>query len=82
MGHVRATRLAWSAFRLTAVITVGSIVVGFQDHRTCLPPPGTAEVSGPRLLTLAVALSAAQRGVVRETVQPSHVSLWLREAAR
>jgi hypothetical protein len=58
MGHVGAPRIAWSAFGLTAVIAVGSIVVGFVDHGTDMPPPDTGEVSGPGALAFGLMIVA------------------------
>jgi hypothetical protein len=65
MDRVRAP-IAWSAFGLTALIAAGSIVVGFIDHGTHLPPPDSGEVSGPGALSfgLMTVAFAALGGIV------------------
>jgi hypothetical protein len=78
MGHVRAARLAWSAFGLTAVIAVGSVVVGFVDHGTRLPPPDTGEVSGPGALAFGLMIAAfAALGALVAARRPRNPIGWI-----
>jgi hypothetical protein len=78
MGHVGAARIAWSAFGLTAVIAVGSIVVGFADHGTRLPPPDTGEVSGPGALAFGLMIVAfAGLGALVAARRPRNPIGWI-----
>jgi hypothetical protein len=78
MGHVRAAPIAWSAFGLTAVIAVGSIVVGFVDHGTRLPPPDTGEVSGPGALSFGIMIVAfAALGALVASRRPRNPIGWI-----
>jgi hypothetical protein len=78
MGHVAAARIAWSAFGLTAVIAVGSIVVGFVDDGTRLPPPDTGEVSGPGALTFGTMIVAfAVLGALVASRRPRNPIGWI-----
>jgi hypothetical protein len=78
MGHVGAARIAWSAFGLTAVIAVGSIVVGFVDHGTRLPPPDTGEVNGPGALVFGLMLVAfAALGALVAARRPRNPIGWI-----
>jgi hypothetical protein len=78
MGHVGAARIAWSAFGLTAVIAVGSIVVGFVDHGTRLPPPDTGEVSGPGALAFGLMIAAfAALGALVAARRPRNPIGWI-----
>jgi hypothetical protein len=78
MGHVRAARLAWSAFGLTALIAVGSIVVGFVDDGTRLPPPDTGEVSGPGALSFGLMIVAfAGLGALVASRRPRNPIGWI-----
>ena len=78
MGHVGAARIAWSAFGLTAVIAVGSIVVGFVDDGTRLPPPDTGEVSGPGALTFGIMIVAfAALGALVASRRPRNPIGWI-----
>ena len=78
MGHVRAAPIAWSAFGLTAVIAVGSIVVGFVDHGTRLPPPDSGEVSGPGALSFGLMIVAfAALGALVASRRPRNPIGWI-----
>jgi hypothetical protein len=78
MGHVGAARIALSAFGLTAVIAAGSIVVGFMDHGTRLPPPDTGEVSGPGALTFGIMIVAfAGLGALVASRRPRNPIGWI-----
>jgi hypothetical protein len=78
MGHVRAARIAWAAFGLTAVIAVGSIVVGFADDGTRLPPPDSGEVSGPGALAFGVMIVAfAALGALVASRRPRNPIAWI-----
>jgi hypothetical protein len=78
MGHVRAAPIAWSAFGLTAIIAAGSIVVGFVDHGTRLPPPDTGEVSGPGALAFGLMMVAfAALGALVASRRPRNPIGWI-----
>jgi hypothetical protein len=77
MGSVRAP-IAWSAFGLTALIAAGSIVVGFVDHGTRLPPPDSGEVSGPGALTFGLMTVAfAALGALVASRRPRNPIGWI-----
>jgi hypothetical protein len=78
MGHVRAAPIAWSAFGLTAAIALGSIVVGFVDHGTRLPPPDTGEVSAGGSLSFGIMVVAfAALGALVASRRPRNPIGWI-----
>jgi hypothetical protein len=78
MGHVRAARLAWSAFGLTVVIALAATVFAFVDDGTRLPPPDSGEVTGPATLTFAVMIAAfAALGAVLASRRPRNPIGWI-----
>jgi hypothetical protein len=78
MGHVGAARIAWSAFGLTALIAVATIVVGFVDHGTSLPRPDSGEVSGPGALSFGLMIVAfAGLGALLASRRPRNPIGWI-----
>jgi hypothetical protein len=78
MGDVRAARIAWSAFGLTALVAVGSIVVGFADHGTRLPPPDSGTVSAPGALAFGLMIVAfAGLGALVAARRPRNPIGWI-----
>jgi hypothetical protein len=78
MGHVRAARLAWSAFGLTVVFALAATVFAFVDDGTRLPPPDSGEVTGPATLTFAVMIAAfAALGAVLASRRPRNPIGWI-----
>jgi hypothetical protein len=77
MGWVRAP-IAWSAFGLTALMAAGSIVVGFVDHGTHLPPPDSGEVSWPGALSFGLMTVAfAALGALVASRRPRNPIGWI-----
>ena len=78
MGHVRAARLAWSAFGLTFVIAVTATVIGFIDDGTRLPAPDTGTVTWSGSLSFAVMIVAfAALGALVAARRPGNPIGWI-----
>jgi hypothetical protein len=78
MGHVRAARLAWSAFGVTVVIAVTAFVFAFVDDGTRLPPPDSGEVTWAGSLTFAIMIAAfAALGAVLASRRPRNPIGWI-----
>ena len=78
MGHVRAARLAWSAFGLTFVVAVTATVFAFVDDGTRLPPPDSGEITWAGSLTFAVMIAAfAALGALLASRRPRNPIGWI-----
>jgi hypothetical protein len=78
MGHVRAARLAWSAFGLTVVIAVTATAFGFVDDGIRVPPPDSGEISWPGSLSFAVMIVAfAALGALVAARRPDNPIGWI-----
>jgi hypothetical protein len=78
MGHVRAPRLAWSAFGLTVLIAATATVFGFVDDGTQLPPPDSGEVTWSGSLSFAIMIAAfAALGAVLASRRPGNPIGWI-----
>jgi hypothetical protein len=78
MGHVRAARLAWSAFGLTVVVAVTATVFAFVDDGTRLPPPDSGEITWAGSLTFAVMIAAfAALGALLASRRPRNPIGWI-----
>jgi hypothetical protein len=78
MGHVRAPRLAWSAFGLTVLVAATATVFGFLDDGTRLPPPDSGEITWSGSLSFAIMLAAfAALGAVLASRRPANPIGWI-----
>jgi hypothetical protein len=78
MGHVRAARLAWSAFGLTFLVAVAATVFALLDDGTRLPPPDSGEMTLAGSLTFAVMIVAfAALGALVASRRPGNPIGWI-----
>jgi hypothetical protein len=75
MSHHAAAWLAWTLCAVCVVLIALGLLLDFvTDER--VPPDLPAGMLGGSALAILTALV----GVVRETMQPGHLSLWLRSS--
>jgi hypothetical protein len=78
MGHVRAARLAWSAFGLTVVVAVAATALAIADDGTRLPPPDTGHITWSGSLAFAVMIVAfAALGALVAARRPANPIGWI-----